>query len=434
MLTAIYVLLAFLAGGLLIFALLRYKYRTELAVAEEKLLKLDQDAAALRQQLEDRQQQITELVRQNSALEAHQNFLKQKLDEQKTELENMQEKLTITFRNLANDILEEKAKRFTEQNKANLDEILKPLGEKIKEFEKKVEETYDKEAQQRFSLKEEVKRLAEMNQQLSEEARNLVRALKGDTKTQGNWGEMILESILEKSGLIRDQQYWIQPTFTSAEGNRLRPDVVILYPGNRSIVVDSKVSLTAYERYVSADTEEDRQAALREHILSVRKHIDELSKKQYQNIPELRTLDFVMLFIPIEPAYLLLIQQEAGIWNEAYDKRILLISPTNLIAALKMVESIWRQEKQNRNAEEIARVGGELYDQLTRFVDELIELGKKIQMTQQHYQNSMQRLAQGRGNVIKRAEQLKLLGAKTSKSFPENLINRALTDEEENEN
>lgn len=434
MFTAIYILFAFVAGGLLIFVLLRYKYRTEVAVAEEKMLKLQQDAETLRKLLDDKQQQITELVRQNSVLETQHTFLKQKLDEQKAELENMQEKLTITFRNLANDILEEKAKRFTEQNKINLDEILKPLGEKIKEFEKKVEETYDKEAQQRFSLKEEVKRLAEMNQQLSEEARNLVRALKGDTKTQGNWGEMILESILEKSGLIRDQQYWIQPTFTSAEGNRLRPDVVILYPGNRSIVVDSKVSLTAYERYVSADTEEDRQAALREHILSVRKHIDELSKKQYQNIPELRTLDFVMLFIPIEPAYLLLMQQEAGIWNEAYDKRILLISPTNLIAALKMVESIWRQEKQNRNAEEIARVGGELYDQLTRFVDELIELGKKIQMTQQHYQNSMQRLAQGRGNVIQRAEQLKLLGARTSKSFPENLMNRAISDDDEKEN
>jgi len=427
-----YILLAFLAGSLMTFVLLRYKYRTEVNVAAEKLQKLEEDAAGLRKQLEDKQQQITELVRQNSILETQHNFLKQKLENQKAELENMQEKLTITFRNLANDILEEKAKRFTEQNKVNLDEILKPLGEKIKEFEKKVEETYDKEAQQRFSLKEEVKRLAEMNQLLSEEARNLARALKGDTKTQGNWGEMILESILEKSGLVRDQQYWIQPTFTSAEGNRLRPDVVILYPGKRSIVVDSKVSLTAYERYVSAETEEERQAALREHIISVRKHIDELSKKQYQNIPELHTLDFVMLFIPVEPAYLLLMQHEAGIWNEAYDKRILLISPTNLIAALKMIESIWRQEKQNQNAEEIARVGGELYDQLNRFVDELIELGKKLKAAQEHYQNSMQRLSEGRGNLIRRAEKLKMLGARTSKSFPENLLNRALNDDGEN--
>jgi len=432
MLVTAYILLAFLAGSLMTFVLLRYKYRTEVNVAAEKLQKLEEDAAGLRKQLEDKQQQITELVRQNSILETQHNFLKQKLENQKAELENMQEKLTITFRNLANDILEEKAKRFTEQNKVNLDEILKPLGEKIKEFEKKVEETYDKEAQQRFSLKEEVKRLAEMNQLLSEEARNLARALKGDTKTQGNWGEMILESILEKSGLVRDQQYWIQPTFTSAEGNRLRPDVVILYPGKRSIVVDSKVSLTAYERYVSAETEEERQAALREHIISVRKHIDELSKKQYQNIPELHTLDFVMLFIPVEPAYLLLMQHEAGIWNEAYDKRILLISPTNLIAALKMIESIWRQEKQNQNAEEIARVGGELYDQLNRFVDELIELGKKLKAAQEHYQNSMQRLSEGRGNLIRRAEKLKMLGARTSKSFPENLLNRALNDDGEN--
>jgi len=432
MLVTAYILLAFLAGSLMTFVLLRYKYRTEVNVAAEKLQKLEEDAAGLRKQLEDKQKQITELVRQNSILETQHNFLKQKLENQKAELENMQEKLTITFRNLANDILEEKAKRFTEQNKVNLDEILKPLGEKIKEFEKKVEETYDKEAQQRFSLKEEVKRLAEMNQLLSEEARNLARALKGDTKTQGNWGEMILESILEKSGLVRDQQYWIQPTFTSAEGNRLRPDVVILYPGKRSIVVDSKVSLTAYERYVSAETEEERQAALREHIISVRKHIDELSKKQYQNIPELHTLDFVMLFIPVEPAYLLLMQHEAGIWNEAYDKRILLISPTNLIAALKMIESIWRQEKQNQNAEEIARVGGELYDQLNRFVDELIELGKKLKAAQEHYQNSMQRLSEGRGNLIRRAEKLKMLGARTSKSFPENLLNRALNDDGEN--
>lgn len=432
MLVVLYILLALVTGSLLTFIVLRYKYRTEVKVAEEKLQKLEEDTAVLRKQLDDKQQQITELVRQNGILETQHIFLKQKLEEQKAELENMQEKLTVSFRNLANDILEEKAKRFTEQNKVNLDEILKPLGEKIKEFEKKVEETYDKEAQQRFSLKEEVKRLAEMNQMLSEEARNLVRALKGDTKTQGNWGEMILESILEKSGLVRDQQYWIQPTFTSAEGNRLRPDVVILYPGKRSIVVDSKVSLTAYERYVSAETEEERQAALREHIISVRKHIDELSKKQYQNIPELQTLDFVMLFIPVEPAYLLLMQQESGIWNEAYDKRILLISPTNLIAALKMIESIWRQEKQNQNAEEIARVGGELYDQLNRFVDELIELGKKLKAAQEHYQNSMQRLSEGRGNLIRRAEKLKMLGARTSKSFPENLLNRALNDDGEN--
>ncbi|MCX7987103.1 MAG: DNA recombination protein RmuC [Bacteroidales bacterium] len=430
--TLFYILISFIAGGFFVYLIVRNKYRTENALASEKISRLEADCTALLKQLEEKQTLITELTKQNGILETQQGFLKQKLEEQKTELENMQEKLTITFRNLANDILEEKAKRFTEQNKTNLDEILKPLGERIKEFEKKVEETYDKEAQQRFSLKEEVKRLAEMNQVLSEEARNLVRALKGDTKTQGNWGEMILESILEKSGLIKDQQYWVQPSFTSEEGNRLRPDVVILYPGNRSIVVDSKVSLTAYERYVSAESDEERQSALREHILSVRKHIDELSKKQYQNIPELRTLDFVMLFIPIEPAYLILMQNEIGIWNEAYEKRILLISPTNLIAALKMVESIWRQEKQNRNAEEIARAGGELYDQLTRFVDDLIELGKKIQMTQQHYQSSMQRLSQGRGNVIKRAEHLKLLGAKTSRSFPDNLLNRSLADDDEN--
>ncbi len=429
----IIVIIAFGAGCIITLIWYRSKYHTEIQLAKEDSQKKEEEINSLRQQLEEKQNLIIEITKQNGIMETQLHFLKQKLEEQKSEVENLQEKLSITFKNLANDILEEKAKRFTEQNKANLDEILKPLGEKIKEFEKKVEETYDKEAQQRFSLKEEVKRLAELNQMLGEEARNLTRALKGETKTQGNWGEMILESILEKSGLIRGQQYWIQPTFESEMGNRLRPDVVISYPENRSIVIDSKVSLTAYERYISAENDNERDLALREHYNSVKKHIDELANKQYQNIPELHTLDFVMLFMPIEPAYFLLMQYDSNLWNYAYEKRILIIGPTNLIAALKMIESIWRQEKQNRNAEDIARVGGELYDKLTTFVDELIELGKRIQAAQQYYQSSMQKLSTGRGNIIKRAEYLKELGAKTSKKFNESVVKRSI-DEDEKEN
>ena len=369
-------------------------------------------------QVAEKETTIIELNKELAGLKADWKNLQDKLTEQKNEIQQLQQKFSIEFKNLANEILEEKTKKFTEQNKVNLDELLKPLGEKIKDFEKKVNEVYINEAKERFSLKDEVKRLAELNQQISKEANNLTRALKGETKTQGNWGEMILESILEKSGLAKDREYVIQASFTDADGKRQQPDAIVKYPGERTVVIDSKVSLVAYERFASAETEEERTASASEHLTSVKKHIQELAQKNYQQIYNIQSLDFVMMFMPVEPAYFLAIQSDSNLWSYAYDRRILLMSPTNLIAALKMVESMWRQENQNRNALEIARQSGELYDKFAGFLEDFQDLGKRIDATLRSYDDSMKKLYTGKGNLIRRAQAIRELGAKTSKNIP----------------
>jgi DNA recombination protein RmuC len=369
-------------------------------------------------QVAGKEKTIIDLNKELSALKADWKNLQDKLAEQKNEMQQLQQKFSIEFKNLANEILEEKTKKFTEQNRINLDELLKPLGEKINDFEKKVNEAYITEAKERFSLKDEVKRLAELNQLISKEANNLTRALKGETKTQGNWGEMILESILEKSGLARDREYFIQASFTDAEGKRQQPDAIVKYPGDRTVVIDSKVSLNAYERFSSSETEEERTLAAAEHLTSVRKHIQELGQKNYQHIYNIQSLDFVMMFMPVEPAYFLAIQSDANLWSFAYDRRILLMSPTNLIAALKMVESMWRQENQNRNALEIARQSGELFDKFAGFLEDFQDLGKRIDAIQRSFDDSMKKLHTGKGNLIRRAQLIRELGAKTSKNIP----------------
>jgi DNA recombination protein RmuC len=369
-------------------------------------------------QVAGKEKTIIDLNKELSALKADWKNLQDKLAEQKNEMQQLQQKFSVEFKNLANEILEEKTKKFTEQNRINLDELLKPLGEKIKDFEKKVNEAYISEAKERFSLKDEVKRLAELNQLISKEANNLTRALKGETKTRGNWGEMILENILEKSGLARDREYFIQASFTDGEGKRQQPDAIVKYPGDRTVVIDSKVSLIAYERFSSSETEEERALAAAEHLTSVRKHIQELGQKNYQHIYNIQSLDFVMMFMPVEPAYFLAIQSDANLWSYAYDRRILLMSPTNLIAALKMVESMWRQENQNRNALEIARQSGELFDKFAGFLEDFQDLGKRIDATQRSFDDSMKKLHTGKGNLIRRAQLIRELGAKTSKNIP----------------
>lgn len=394
-------------------------------VLTEKLNGYQLTIDELKKQLTEKETQIITISKQLSYKEADLKNLTERLNEQKTELNNLQDKFRIEFKNLANEILEEKTNKFTEQNKTNLDIILKPLNDKIKEFEKKVEETYDKEAQQRFSLKEEVKRLAELNQQISKEANSLTRALKGESKTQGNWGEMILENILEKSGLVKDREFFVQSSFKSEDGNRLQPDVVIAYPGDRSIVVDSKVSLVAYERYYSSETEEDKETAKREHLISIKSHINGLSSKNYTQIYNLKTLDFVILFMPIETAYLLAMQTDNNLWNYAYEKKILLISPTNLVAALKMIHSMWQQEYQNRNAQEIAKKSGDLYDKFVDFVDDLINIGKQMDQTKKSYEGAMNKLSTGKGNLVKRSQDILELGIKNKKSLPPSLIDRS---------
>ncbi len=425
--------LVFLFTGIILSAIvtwliMRVKSEGSFKAVSEKNQFLQQQIEEFKTEVSEKERSLLELTSQYSAKETELKNLNQRLQEQKQEMLEIGEKFNAEFRNLANEILEEKSKKFTEQNKTNLDQILKPLGEKIKEFEKKVEETYDKESKQRFSLKEEVKRLAELNQQVSKETNSLTKALKGESKTQGNWGEVILVSILERTGLRKGYEYTVQDSFTQDTNKRFQSDVIVHYPGERSIIIDSKVTLTAYDNYVAAQSEGEQQAALKAHLASVKNHINELASKNYQDIDEIKTLDFVVMFMPVEPAYLLAIQNEPQIWNYAYEKRILLISPTNLIAVLKMIESLWKQEYQNRNVLEIARQGGELYDKFVGLIDDLIDIGNKLKQTHKSYEASMNKLSTGKGNLVGKVQKLKELGVKVKKNLPDNILKRALED------
>ncbi len=369
-----------------------------------------------------------EAIKLNSQIAAQQNEndnLNKRLSEQKTEIENLNEKLKAEFEVMATKILEDKTAKFTEQNQTNLNFILNPLKEKIESFEKKVDNTYKAEAAERNSLKGEIKNLVEQSQKLNQEANNLTNALKGQTKTQGDWGEMILSSILEKSGLVKDREYFEQQSFTTEEGKRYQPDVVVSLPEGKKIVIDSKVSLNAYEVYCSAESDDDRNRALSQHIQSLRSHIKELSEKKYQQIYELDGLDYVLMFVPIEPAFNIAVQHEPNLWNEAFDKNIVIISTSTLLATLRTVASIWKQDKQNNNALEIARLSGSLYDKFVGFTEDMLEVGKKIDSSKNSYVDAMKKLSEGSGNLIRTTEKIKVLGAKTAKSINQNLLQRS---------
>lgn len=355
---------------------------------------------------------------------AQMQFKEDLLRSQQEEMLNTRNQLNKDFQLLANQILEEKTIRFTDVNKSNIEAILKPLSEKLVEFKAKVEETYDKESKQRFSLEERIRELVALNNQISEDANNLTKALKGNNKIQGNWGEMILESILEKSGLKKGEEYFVQEHITDENGNRvqneqnkfMQPDVIVVYPGGRKIIIDSKVSLNGYVKYVEADVDQKKLSAEKEHIASIKQHIDELSSKAYQDYVD--SLDFVMMFIPNEPAYILAMQLDSTLWDYAYRKRILLISPTNLIASLKVVADLWKREAQSRNAQEIAKRGAALYDKFVGFVDTLQDVGKNIEKSQKSYDKAFLQLKEGNGNLIRQAEMLKELGVKSQKELP----------------
>jgi DNA recombination protein RmuC len=380
---------------------------------KEAQAKLLEEAAQLREKL-------TKAVADNSALTANGKALAEKLEAQKEEITAIQKTAHLQFEKIASQILEEKSGKFTEVNKTNIEAILKPLGENISSFKKKVEETYDKESKQRFALEEKVKELVEQTNKVSSEANNLATALKGQAKKQGNWGEMILESILQQSGLVKNREYFLQQTIKDEEGKSLRPDVLVKLPDSRVIIIDSKVSLVAYDRFSSADTVDEQAVHLNEHLKSLYGHIDELSGKKYDNLEQ--SLDFTMMFVPIEPAYLLAIQNDPNLWAYAYSKRILLISPTNLIACLKLMSDLWKREMQSKNAQEIVKRGELLYDKIVLFAETLEDVGRHISRTQQSYATAVGQLKSGSGNVMGQAVKLKNLGLKSSKEIPAALL------------
>jgi len=398
-------------------------------IAEERVRSINEQLQKSVSSLSVKEAEVLELNRNLSKVETENKGLIEKLTEHKAEVEKLQEKFSIQFRNLANDILEEKTKKFTEQNKIKLDEILTPLGEKIRAFEKKVEDTYDKESKQRFSLEKEIKNLAELNIRISEDAKNLTTALKSDSKKQGNWGELVLERVLESSGLVKGQEYIREVSTRTDQGEVYRPDVIVNLPDNKHIIIDSKVSLTAYTDYVNAELPEEKEKFLKLHLLSIRSHIKLLSEKNYQNLVAFDTPDYVLLFMPIESSFSTALQSDLDLFNFAWEKNVVIVSPTTLLATLRTVSSIWKHEKQEMNAKEIARQTGDLYDKFVGFLEDMQELGNRLDTTKKTYDNSMNKLSTGKGNIIGRAQKIKELGAKSSKQIPRNLLGQ--TEEKE---
>ncbi|MEM9338230.1 MAG: DNA recombination protein RmuC [Bacteroidota bacterium] len=399
--------------------------KIQLKLEIERSTKLHQEIKEINLELRNERQEVIHLNNQNAALKVTHSNLKERLQEQKEESEKLQEKFSIQFKNLANEIFEEKSKKFTDQNKTNLHELLNPLGQKLSDFEKKIEQTNKESLERSTALREQIIGLKELNSRMSKEAENLTKALKGDVKTQGNWGEVILERILEKSGLEKDREYFVQETLHSEEGRRLRPDVIIKLPDNKNLVIDAKASLVAYEKYVNEEEDHLKEQHLKDHIQSVRNHVKGLTQKSYHQLFDGGSLDYVLMFVPIEAAFALVVQYGGELYNEAHEKSIIIVSPTTLIATLRTVASIWKHEYQNRNALEIARQGGALYDKFKSFVDDLILVGKSLDKSKDQYKDAMNKLVDGKDNLIRKTERLKELGAKTGKALDRELLNRA---------
>ncbi len=376
----------------------------------------------------EKELQGQELVRR----EAEINNLREKQQEQKKQLEELQGTFTKEFENLANKILDEKSLKFTEQNRKNIKNILDPLQEKIKQFEDKVDKSRIESHGLHQALKQQLRHLQDQNLKITQEAENLTRALKGDSKMQGNWGELVLERVLEKSGLEKDREYTVQQSFTREDGSRVLPDVIINLPNGNKMVVDSKVSLTDYERYVNAE-EAERERFLKDHVNSLKRHVEQLSAKKYEDLYEMESPDFVLMFVPIETAFSIAINYDNEIYNSAFAKNIVIVTPATLLATLRTIDSMWSNEKQRRNALEIARQAGALYDKFEGFIKDMTNVGSKIQGAKSDYEEAMKKLYTGHGNLISRVENLKKLGAKAKKSLPQPLLRRAGESESEKE-
>ncbi|KQS95167.1 DNA recombination protein RmuC [Chryseobacterium sp. Leaf394] len=375
---------------------------------------------------------LNDLKNEFAKASAENTFLKA----QKEETKKIQEEGKLQFENLANKILEEKTEKFTALNQNNLKNILDPFQEKINDLKNKVNEAYEKENKERFSLGERVKELALLNQQISEDAKRLTKALKGESKTQGNWGEMILESILEKSGLVKGREYFLEhelkdednkALFSEFSGKKMRPDAVVKYPDERNVIIDSKVSLTAFTELVDETDPEIYQIKINQHLSSIKNHINQLSQKAYDDYG--KSLDFVMMFIPSEPAYIAAMQADQNLWNFAYDRRILLLNPSNLITSLKLISDLWKREYQNRNSLEIAERGAKLYDKFAGFVENLEKVGKNLDQAKNVYNDAFKQLSTGNDNLISQTQKLKSLGIKNKKELPQSLIDSSDNDE-----
>lgn len=420
----VFLLIGLLLGAGIVWLLLRFRYEAINVASDEKLRYLQKELEANRTDIELKEKQIIDLNRNLSGKEADLRNISERLLEQKGELEKIQDKFRLEFKNLANEILEEKTKKFTEQNKSNLSDILGPLKEKITDFEKKVDQSNKESIDRNAALRQQINGLKELNLKMTTDAENLTKALKGESKTMGIWGEFVLESILEKSGLVKGREYEIQESVRSEEGSQMRPDIVVNLPEKKHIIIDSKVSLVDYEKYVNTENKEKEKYYLKRHIDSLKRHIKSLSAKNYQNLYDIAGLDFVLLFMPVEPAFSLAVQAEENLFMDAYEMNIVIVSPTTLIATLRTIASIWRQEYQNRNAQEIARQGGALYDKFVGFLNDLVEVGKKLDDTQKAYKASMNKLSDGKGNLIKKVQDIKELGASTRKNLPQSLLDK----------
>ena len=433
-LSAVFLVLGFFIGKLLS----SNQAGATLAQKEEQIRQINLQLEQMQQQVKNVSAEKEQFRNEREAVamqltkkEVDFDNLLERNKEYRQEVEQLQEKFTKEFELLANKILEEKTTKFTEQNKEQLKNILTPLQDKIQLFEKKVEDTHKESIDYHAALRQQILGLREMNEQMSKETVNLTKALKGDSKMQGNWGELVLERVLEKSGLEKDREYFVQQSFTTEDGQRLQPDVVIALPDGKKMIVDSKVTLTAYERFINEENDEFKKNHLRDHIIAINRHVEQLGAKNYYDLYQMESPDFVLLFIPIEAAFAVALNEDTTLYNKAFEKNIVIVTPTTLLATLKTINSMWTNQKQQENALEIARQAGALYDKFEGFVGDLIKIGKKMDEAKSEYQGAMNKLIEGKGNLVSSVERLKKMGAKAKKALPEVLLSRAGSTENE---